>query len=268
MKAKANGISMEYELSGSGRYFTLIHGAGENQNVWYNQVSVFSQRYQVLTYDVRGHGKTELPEGELTTELWVEDLYALLKALNISETILLGHSMGGAIALEFTLTHPEMVKALVLSNGGGIAGRSEEEMRQLAARRQAVLEAMKTEGMAAVVKDRFGRMFSPGFLEKNPVTAERYQSILLQNNPEGYIKVMQRISYPPTAVDMSKITCPTLIIGGEHDPSHGPVAVKATQEAIPGSQMKIFPTGHPPFLEQPAEYNETVLRFLAGAGLS
>ena len=141
-------------------------------------------------------------------------------------------------------------------------------MRQMAARRQAVLEAMKKEGMAAVVKDRFGRMFSPGFLEKNPATAERYQSILLQNNPEGYIKVMQRMGRLPTAADLSKITCPTLIIGGEHDPSSGPVAVKATQEAIPGSKLKIFPTGHPPFLEQPPEYNETVLRFLAEVGLS
>ncbi len=267
MKIEANGISMEYELSGSGRCFTLIHGAGDNLNAWYNQVPAFSQRYQVLTYDVRGHGQTELPEGELTTELWVEDLYALLKVLNVSETILLGYSMGGAIALEFTIAHPKMVKALILSNSAGTARRSEEEMRQMEANRQAQIEAIKKEGMEAVVKDRLSRIFSPGFVEKNPKTVERYKSILLQNDPEGYLRVMQRMGRPATPPDLSKITCPTLIIAGKHDPFSGPAAARVTQEAIRGSQLKIFPTGHPTALEQPQEYNETVLRFLAEVGL-
>ena len=269
MKIEANGISMNYELSGSGRCFTLIHGAGDNLNEWYNQVPVFSQHYRVLTYDVRGHGQTELPEGEITTELWVEDLYALLQALSISETILLGFSMGGAIALGVTVTYPEVVRALILSNSGGgapRAQRSEEEMRQMEARRQAQIEAIRKEGMEAVVRDRISRTFSPGFAEKNPETVERYKSILLQNNPEGYLRVMQRMGRAATPPDLSKITCPTLIIAGENDALGGP-AGKTTQEAIRGSQLKTFPTGHYTPLEQPQEYNETVLRFLAEVGL-
>ncbi len=267
MKIEANGISMNYELSGSGRCFTMIHGSGDNLKAWYNQVPAFSQRYRMLTYDVRGHGQTELPEGELTTELWVEDLYALLKALNISETILLGFSMGGMIALEFTLTHPEMVKALILSNSRGTVSRSEEEMRQMEARRQTLIEAMKKEGMEAVVKDRVDHIFSPGFARRNPETFRRYRSILLENDAEAYLRVMQRMVRSTTPPNLSKITCPTLIIAGEHDPSSGPAAAKATQEAIRGSQLKVFPTGHPTALEQPREYNVTVLTFLAEVGL-
>ena len=268
MKIEANKISVRYELSGGGGCFTLIHGAGGNLNMWYNQVPAFSQLYQVLTYDVRGHGQTELSEGELTTELWVDDLYALLKALNISETILQVFSMGGAIELEFTSAHPEMVKALVLSNSGGAARRSEEEMREMEIRRQTQIEVIKKGGMEALVRDRLsGDTFSPGFVEKNPETIERYKSMLLQNNPEGYLRVMQRMGRSTTPPDLSKITCPTLIIAGEHDPSGGP-AGKATQEAIHGSQLKTFPTGHYTALEQPEAYNETVLRFLAGVGLS
>ncbi len=80
------------------------------------------------------------------------------------------------------------------------------------------IEAIKKEGMETVVKDRFSRTFSPGFVERNPETAERYKVILLQNDPEGYLRVMQRM-------------------------------------------------GHPTALEQPQEYNETVLRFLAEVGL-
>lgn len=267
MRIEANGISMNYELSGSGRNLTLIHGAGDNLNAWYNQVPVFSRRYRVLTYDVRGHGRTELPDGELTTELWVDDLYALLKALNIKETILLGFSMGGAIALGFTTAHPEMVKALILSNSGGVGPRrSEKEMREMEARRQAQIEAIKKEGMEAVVKDRISRTFSPGFAEKHPETVERYKSVLLQNNPKGYLRVMQRMGRPTTPPDVSKITCPTLIIAGELDTLGGPSG-KATQKAIRGSQLKTFPTGHYTPLERPQEYNETVLEFLAKVGL-
>jgi len=267
MRIKANGISMNYEVTGNGRWLTLIHGAGTNLNMWYNQVPVFSQHYQVLTYDYRGHGQTELPDGELTTELWVEDLYALLKVLNISETILLGFSMGGAIAIGFVLAHPEMVKALILSNSGGVgaAQRSEEEIRQMEASRQARIETVKKGGMAALVEEGIGSTFSPGFAEKNPDTVERYQSIRLQNNPEGYVRVLQRMSRPTTPPDLSKITCPTLIIAQEPDPSSG-TADKAIQEAIRGSQLKIFPTQHYTALEQPQEYNETVLSFLARIG--
>ena len=270
MIIKANGISMNYELSGSGRYFTLIHGAGDNLNAWYNQVPVFSRRYHVLTYDVRGHGQTELPEEGLTTKLWVEDLYALLKALNISETILLGFSMGAGIAQAFTLAHPQIVKALILSNGGGLGRRSEEGMREMASRRQTQIEDIKKRGIEAVVEQRTKgpfTPFSPGFVEKSPETIKQYKEMLRQNNPEGYLRVMQRMGQPTTPPDLSKITCPTLIIAGEHDATGGTAGAKATQEAIHGSQLKVFPTGHATAIEQPKAYNETILRFLAEVGL-
>ncbi|UCH43793.1 MAG: alpha/beta fold hydrolase [Dehalococcoidales bacterium] len=269
MKIQANGISMNYELNGSGRYFTLIHGAGDNLNAWYNQVPVFSRHYHLLTYDVRGHGQTELPEGELTMELWIEDLYALLKALNIDETILLGFSMGGAIAIRFTLEHPEMIKALILSNSGGLMApvrRSEEEIRQMESRRQAQLENIKKEGMEAVVRDRISRTFSPGFAEKNPKAVEKYKSVLMQNKPEGYLRVMQRMGGAATPPDLSKVGCPTLIISGEND-ALGGQSGRAAQEAISGSQLMTFPTGHYTLLEEPEEYNKAVLGFLNEVGL-
>ena len=269
MNIQANGISINYELSGSGRYFTLIHGAGDNLNAWYNQVPAFSRYYRVLTYDVRGHGQTELPEGELTMELWVEDLYALLKTLSINETVLLGFSMGGAIAIRFTLEHPDIIKALILSNSGGLAApvqRSDEEIRQMESRRQAQLENIRKEGMEAVVRDRIGRTFSPGFAEKNPEAVERYKSVLLQNNPEGYLRVMQRMGGAAEPPDLSKVSCPALIVSGENDP-FGSQSGRTAQEAIPGSRLVTFPTGHYTPLEQPQEYNKAVLGFLNEVGL-
>jgi len=266
MKIEANQVSINYELTGSGRCFTLIHGAGSNLGMWYKQVPVFSQHYQVLTYDVRGHGQTEFPEEELTAEVWVEDLYALLKELNISQAILLGFSMGGAIAIGFTLAHPDMVNALILSNSGGAAQRSEEEMKQMAANRQAQIDTIKKEGMAASVRKRIDTIFPHGFTEKDPETIERYISIVAQNDPEKYLRVMQRPQGATQPPDLSLINCPTLIITGEYDPS-GETAGKTTQEAICGSQLKTFPTGHYSALEQPQGYNEAVLKFLTELNL-
>jgi len=73
----------------------LIHGAGDNLKMWYNEASVFSQRYQVLTYDIRGFGQTQSTDEEYSIALFAEDLYELLQALKIDGAFLLGYSMGG-----------------------------------------------------------------------------------------------------------------------------------------------------------------------------
>jgi pimeloyl-ACP methyl ester carboxylesterase len=266
MRIKANGISMYYELSGNGKSLTLIHGGGGgNTTVWYNQVPAFSKYYQVLCYDFRGHGRTELPDGPLSTELWVEDLYALLKALKISRTILLGHSLGGIIAMSFALAHPEMTGTLILSNGGRRPGHvSDESRRQTQIDIQNRIKSLERDGLRPEVEMFLPTFFAPGFAEKNTETFERFKSLFLKTNLDGYIRTLQAFGRPHESGDLSQMACPTLIICGEHDPHVGPDAGKAIQEVIPGSQLKVFPTGHFPQVESPQEYNETVLGFLGG----
>jgi len=264
MKIEANGISMNYEITGSGDCLVLIHGAGDNLNAWYNQVPAFSKEYRVLTYDVRGHGQTELTEGDYSFDVWSDDLYALLKALSIDKAYVLGFSMGGGIAATLTIKHPEMVKALVLSNSGapGLSLMSEEDTKRMTERRQAQTEAFEKEGMLGIFKVRTTATFSPGFAEKNPDVMEKYKSILLQNRPEGYRKVMEYMGRRGP-IDFTRIACPTLIVVGEFDAFSGPETGKAIQKLIPGSEVKVFPTGHAAALEQPEDYNKTILSFLA-----
>ena len=87
MKARANGITMNYELAGEGDCLTLIHGAGDNLHMWYEQVPVLSQRFRVLTYDIRGFGETEFPEAPAGLPLLAEDLYQLLRVLAIDRAL-------------------------------------------------------------------------------------------------------------------------------------------------------------------------------------
>ena len=116
MRITANGISINYEIKGSGESLVLIHGAGDNLEMWYHQVPVLSRRYRVITPDTRGHGQTESPEARSSVPVFVEDVHELTKAVGIEKAYFLGYSMGGGIAIGLALKYPETVGALILAN--------------------------------------------------------------------------------------------------------------------------------------------------------
>ena len=267
MKIEANGISMNYEITGNGKWLTLIHGSGDNLGAWWNQIPAFSQHYRVLTYDVRGYGQTETPLGEYSTDILVQDLYELLKALGIEKTYVLGYSMGGRTALGLTLSHPEMVKALIMANSGlASRQRSQEEMKEMAKLRQQQLEAIEKHGLEAGINERTAGMFSPGWPEKNQEVFEHYKKIRLNNDPKAYLIAMRTMTLGGPPPDVSGLKCPILFIGGESDGLMGRESATASQKLVPGSQLKLMPTGHASAIESPNEFNSTVLEFLAGVG--
>ena len=267
MKIQANGISMNYEIAGDGKWLTLVHGAGDNLEAWWNQVPVFSRSYKVLVYDVRGYGQTETPPGEYSTDILVADLYELLKVLGINETYLLGYSMGGRIVVGLTLGYPEMVKALIIANSGfAPMQRSEEEMKEMMKLREQRMKVVEEQGLEPIIDDSTAMVFSAGWPEKNPEVVEQYKRIRLKNDPKAYIIAMRAMVWRAQPPDVSSIKCPTLVIGGESDGLMGAEGARATHELIPGSQLVVMPTGHAAAIERPEEFNSAVLNFLAGLG--
>lgn len=254
MRITVNNISLHYEVTGNGKWLTLIHGAQDNLEVWWNQIPVLSKHYQVLTYDWRGHGETETPPIEYTFEILVQDLYELLRALNVPETYLLGHSMGGGIAVRMALEHPEMVKALILANSGvAPVQHTEEEEKQMMEVRRKRWDMIEKHGLWPYADDM-----------ALPPSYARYKAMRLKNDPHKYvimIRTLHRGGQPP---DVSTLKCPTLIISGEHDDLGGPERAGASQKLIAGSKLVILPTGHVPAVEQPDKFNKTILDFLAG----
>jgi len=259
MKIKANGISMNYQTAGEGPNLVLIHGAGDNLNMWYHQVPVFLKNYRVITYDVRGSGLTDIPEGECSISLFAEDTYELMKALKVQTACFLGYSMGGRIALELALRHPELVKALVLANSSvGLTPPSSEGME----RRRLMMELLDKGDMKTFSEMMTTNAFSPGFGTRNPVEFERYMGVKLENKPEGLARMMQSLAQPASPPDLSKVTCPVLIIVGENDAYMGVEQGKQANEAIAGSKLVVLPTGHAAAIELPEKFNSAVLEFL------
>ena len=264
MKIQANGISVNYEITGNGKWLTMVHGAGDNLEAWWNQVPLFSTKYRLLTYDVRGYGQTETPAEGYSTEMLVEDLSQLLKELGINETYLLGYSMGGRVSSGFTLAHPEIVKALILANSPLVpVQQSPEQIEEMAKLREQRMKALEEQGLEATMNAFTTMVFSAGWPEKHPEIIEQYKKTRLKNDPKAYMIAMKSMATGMLPPDISSIKCPTLIIGGESDGLMGVDNAKAGQALIPGAQLKILPTGHAAFIEMPEEFNATVLEFLA-----
>jgi 3-oxoadipate enol-lactonase len=228
--------------------------------MWYHQAPLFSKKYRVITYDVRGSGKTESPKGEYSMSLFAEDLYELMKAIRVEAAYFLGYSMGGRIALEVGMNHPEMVKALILANSSvGLTPPSPETLK----RRQATLDLLDKGDIMRVAEMMTTGAFSPDFKTKNPTEFKKYMSVKLQNKPDGLARIMRLLGTPTVPPDLGKIKCPVLLIVGENDLYMGVEQGKQAHEAITGSKLIILPTGHAAAIELPNKFNLAVLEFLS-----
>jgi 3-oxoadipate enol-lactonase len=236
--------------------------------MWYHQVPAFSKNYHVITYDVRCAGKTHSPREDYSMPLLAEDICELVKAIASANLkpeevrcFLLGYSMGGRIALEAAINHPQMVRGLVLANSGVGLARPAPDATE---RRQALLDLLSKGDMKKVTEMMTTSAFSPGFRSRNPSEFDRYMKVKLQQKPDGLVRTMQTLGSATTPPDLSKVKCPVLIIVGENDAYMGVEQGKQAHEAIAGSKLVILSTGHASAIEAPDRFNAAVLEFLSG----
>jgi 3-oxoadipate enol-lactonase len=263
MKVTANGIVINYEIQGNGASLVLIHRMGDNLSMWYHQVPAFSKHYRVITYDIRGAGETESPEGGYSLSTFAEDTYQLMRAIGVQDAVFLGYSMGGRIALELAIKHPEMVKAAILSSSPVFLTPPSPQSAQ---RRppMPMPDLLSKGGLEAFAEMHATSAFSPGFKSKNPAEFERYTKVKLLNKPENLNRLMRSLGEIGSPPDLSKVRCPVLIIVGEYDSLIGLESSKQVQKALTGSKFVVLPTGHAAAIEQPERFNSVVLEFLSG----
>ncbi len=131
----SNGIKLYYEVNGTGQPLVLIHGLGSSTRDWEVQVREFSKTYQVVAFDLRGHGRSDKPAGPYTIPLFAADTAGLLKALGIQSAHIVGISLGGSVAFQFAVDCPAMVKTLTIVNSAPGPFMSEEQFKQEVDRR-------------------------------------------------------------------------------------------------------------------------------------
>ncbi len=260
MNIKCNGIKVHYEIQGKGPDLVLIHGAGNNLNMWYHQIPVFSRKYRVITYDIRGFGNTIGPLDKYSMSILTEDVFQFMKALNISQAYFLGYSMGARIALELAINYQQMVRALVLANSGvGLVSASDRSIKL----RHTILELLKNRRGKEAVEIMSSCAFSQDFKLKNPLEFDKYLKVKLQNKFQGLARVMKGLDDSNKIPDTSKVKCPVLLIAGDTDFYIEREKTKVVQARLAKSKLVLFPCGHAAAIELPDEFNRVVIDFLS-----
>lgn len=230
---QANGISIYCEVSGAGEPLVLIGGLGADISLTAGLAPAFADRYQVVVFDNRGAGRSSKPDLPYTIAMMAEDTAALLTALAIERAHLLGISMGGRIALEFALAHPDRVGKLVLVSTSA-AGRGKVTM-------SAPMRLLAVAKKAGLLRPRHPQ---PAYAH------ERQRQATVSYDASGRL---------------GQVRAPTLILHARRDRSIPLALAQRTHERIPGSRLETFRGGHMFFLlSQRPRFLQLVREFLAG----
>ncbi len=261
--AEINGTTLYYEVAGEGHPLVFLHSGLTNCQMWDAQWETFAQRYRVIRYDLRGFGRSGMPPGPYSNR---DDLYHLLRFLGVERAYLIGSSMGGYLALDFTLEHPETVAALILV-GSGVGG---EQPSEFLLERWQEIDAVAEGGDIAQAVALELRLWvdGPGRSPGSVDAAVREQ--VRQMNTHNFERApeqeqgQQQPLEPPAIARLGEIRVPTLALVGEQDVPDKLASAEMLARGIPGARKVVMPgVAHLPSMEQPEQFNRLALDFLA-----
>ena len=262
MRIKANGIEINYELSGKkgAQMVVLSHSLSSSLLMWNPQMDALHPYFQVLRYDIRGHGGSDAPSGAYTLELLAKDVISLVDALDVDRVHFVGLSLGGMIGQSLALNDPHRLKSLVLCDTAAVVPAEAEPLWQER------MNQARTKGMEALLNQTMERWFTPSFLKQNSEMLALVRRQLLATPVSGYIGCAEAIRRLNYLERLSEIEMPTLIMVGEEDPGT-PVSVSvAMHERISNSKLVILPSArHLSNVEQAEAFNPVLLKFLKKA---
>jgi 3-oxoadipate enol-lactonase len=237
----------------------FIHGFPFSREMWEPQMNIMPNNIHAVAYDVRGHGASDVGDGQFTIEIFVDDLIALLDHLLIKKAILCGLSMGGYIALRAFERHPERVCGLILCDT-----KSEPDTNAAKINRTLAMEAVKSAGVPAFAENFVKNIFWDKTFERNPNVIAFIKQIICANSPRGICGTLLALaSRTDTTQALSSIHIPTCIIVGEHDMLTPPSDSETMHALINGSELHILAhAAHMSNLENSQEFNERIMTFL------
>jgi 3-oxoadipate enol-lactonase len=258
MYTTSNGARIYWEESGAGDPLLLIMGLGYTSEMWHRTRPVLSARYRTIVFDNRGVGKSDVPPGPYSIAQMAADAAAVLDAAGVERAHVFGISMGGMIAQELALSHPERVRSLVLGctacGGRGAVSADEKVLKVVMARATMTPE----EGALAMVPYIYDSSTPRERIEEDLAIRRRTYP-----TAAGYLGQIQAIMAWASLDRLSDIHTPTLIIHGESDQLVPPENSRILAEHIPGARLvmlarasHIFPT------DRPEESHREILAFL------
>ena len=252
-------VDVSYRVEGSGPPLYMVHGIGSRKITWDPLIADLSQSFTCVSYDLRGHGDSPVPQPPYTLDELVEDLEALRITLGHEKIHVIGHSLGGMIGPAYARAHPDRVLSVGLLSTA--AGRNEEDRAKL----RAVGEAMESKGVMPVINTLVERWYTDEFIEQRPDLIEMRKK-QVEDTPEAvFLSVFWIYATTEMGPWLNEITCPCLVLTGELDGGCNPRLNEFMHDQLPDSRLVILDgIKHSILVEGPERVIPHVRDFLLG----
>lgn len=253
----SDAVNSNYELEGpeDAPVLVLSSSIGASLGMWDEQVPALVERFRVLRYDHRGHGKSPVPQGPYSMEDLGRDVISLVDGLGIERFSFCGLSLGGMVGMQVASEVPERIEKLVLCCTAAELGPPSTWDERI--------EAVRSGGMESLVDAVMERWFTPGFAGDKRV--EGMRRMFLETPAEGYAACCEAIRDMDLRDRLSSIKADTLIISGSEDPATPPERGEEVRDSIPNARMSVIPdASHIANVEQPERFTREILEHLGG----
>lgn len=247
-----------YEIEGpdDAPVLVLSNSLGTTLAMWLPQLASLTEHFRVLRYDTRGHGQSEVTTGPYSIAQLGRDVVALLDGLNIPSAHFCGLSMGGMTGIWLGVNAPDRIGRLVLCNTSAAIGVPEVWNARIA--------KVKQDGMESIIDGVLERWFTADFLVHATAQVERVRQMLRNTSAEGYVANCAAVRDMDQRSELSRITAPTLVIGGRHDKATPPEHGELIARAIPGAKYVELNAAHLSNWEVAQAFTQQLLSFLLG----
>ena len=232
---RANGVELFYDLTGPENAPVVVFSTsvGATIEMWEPQARAFADRYRVLRYDTRGHGRSQVVNRRIAVENLADDLAGLLDALHIEKAHLVGLSLGGMTGQALALRHPERLESLVLMATSAYLPPAEAWTQRAA--------TVRAQGMDAIANVVMERWFTRAFAERAPEVVAATRKRFVAHPAEGYAICCEAIRDMDLRPAIGAIRTPTLILAGADDPATPVAMMEDIRSRIPDAEMIIVP---------------------------
>jgi 3-oxoadipate enol-lactonase len=256
---RVDDAELDVAADGNGGAIVLIHGFPLTREIWNAQASALAQTHRVVRPDLRGMGRSSAPGGPYLMETLAGDLAAVLDALSIDRATIVGHSLGGFVALAFARMYTERVMRLAL-----ICSRLAADSPEIAGFRNDLADRLERENsIEPAIESYLPRLFSDVTLRDDPGVIERARAIAQTNSPRGAAAMLRGMAQRADSYDIAEeLQMPVLIVAGAGDKIGSLDEAQKICGAFPAAQLEVMQSsGHVPMLEEPAALTAALSAF-------
>lgn len=269
-----HGYRRAFRIAGSGPAILLIHGIGDNSTTWAAVQAKLAQRFTVIAVDLLGHGQSDKPRADYSAAAYANGMRDLLSVLDIERVTVIGHSLGGGVAMQFAYQFPQLVERLVLVGTGGVTKDVNIVLRlaslPLGGEALALLRLPLMLPAVQIAGRAFGLVFgSTGWGRNLPDVLRILADLPEPMASSAFTRTLRAVvdwrGQMVTMLDRCYLTesIPVQIIWGTHDVVVPVGHAQMAHAAMPGSRLEIFErSGHFPFHDDPDRFIEVVERFI------